>query len=261
MEYDNKKSGFSLAETMVALVIVALVLAAAAPLVAKKMTNDAKRYLFASGNNVFAAAGVRQVLNVGSGSELDNVKLNVNGGANIQGNLTVNNKDDDNNNVTMILAADGIRKGTDDGDVLFQIDPDTRETNIEIAIPDYTQMSSGSNTLTKAPSNGFVYISNATRGYTISTCAGGEPDPTGNYKGNINFTVRQESADSDSDGNNDTVSVSVLPMIIPISKGQCYICNNNAVTVGGTTFNDANYDNQCYFIPLKHAVAEEIPAS
>ena len=266
----NIKSGFSLAETMVVLVIVAILMAAAAPLVAKKMSNDSKRLISVSndGKAVFVAAGDNQVLNVGSKSE--NLKLKVNGNTEMNGDLKIINKlTKDGSNINMIFKSDGIKtkNGSPENEkYLFKIDPASRETNIEIAIPDYKEMKEGTNYPVKVTDNGFVYVSNSLKGFKVQkTSISGATNSSALSKAAagtvINLTAFQEQITLDGK----TVNIATrLPLLIPVSEGSYFQCANgnfmiadggNLKTINNSwlTESSAYYQNKCYFIPLAKA--------
>ena len=73
----NKKEGFSLAEAMVVLVIIAVVMAMAAPLIAHKANSDQKRLIYLGANsNIATAMGNAQNFGIGDRNPSD-AKLTV----------------------------------------------------------------------------------------------------------------------------------------------------------------------------------------
>ena len=65
---DECKKGFSLAETMIMLVIVSIILAVSAPLITRKAAADAQRLIMqgaSGGNSVVTALGGSQTLGIG----------------------------------------------------------------------------------------------------------------------------------------------------------------------------------------------------
>ena len=264
-----QSSAFSLAETMVVLVIVAILMAAAAPLIAKKMSNDSKRLISVSndGTTVFVAAGDNQVLNVGSKSKKD-LKLKVNGNTEMNGDLKIVNKPESGDAVNMILTADGIKTKSTSGDekYLFKIDPASRETNIEIAIPDYSKIHTECSDVSgcNAPENGFIYSTNSLRGFEISetVCSGSTSIAETSSMPTIKLQTRQKKTLKKYDFSNTSYNtnknvVISLPLLVPIKKNNCYKCDNatlNVVSAGLVTLTgDENIANKCYFIPLTKA--------
>ena len=229
----NKLKAFSLAETMVVLVIVAIIMAAAAPLVVKKMSGGNNRLIIDDGNNVFVAAGNSQSLHIGR-SASDNTKLVVNGNTNLNGNLTITNRDISGTAQTIKLAADGIKSSDDN--TIFNVTYDgatrTATTNIEIAIPDYAKISDACNNC-KAERDGYIYATNLVddNNFSVGTaCDAIVNTPTGESNTTVNLTI---TTTTNASGNQ---TIESFPMLIPVSAGTCWACGNN-----------------CYFIPLKTA--------
>ena len=275
------KSAFSLAETMVVMVIVAILMAVAAPLVAKKMSNDSKRLISTdvNGQQVYVAAGSEQVLSVGSNNKKD-LKLKVNGNTEMNGDLTIVNKPSGDEAVNMILTADGIKTKPTSGDeqYLFQINPTTRETNIEIAIPDYSKMKEGTDKPVRVTENGFVYVINSLKGFKYQNSTVGltiaeivdsstlNDDTSGMI---VDLTPYQDHFNIDS---TDVYVATRLPLLVPVSKDTYFQCLNNPISIyrkeGFATVNvnpiymnnnnPALVNNKCYFIPLAKARATTI---
>ena len=256
----SKNMGFSLAEAMVSMVIIAIVLAAIAPLIANNMSNKQKGIIYRNGLNINTAKGNNQDLQIGLKKFSDKLKLRVFGNTAMDGDLTIQNKDNENTK-TIKLTAEGIK--TEDNKVIFNVDSDTEETNIELFIPNYEKMSAGSvNTYMKAPSNGYVFIENSVKGFEINTnsnCMGSAPSGS-NSNGTILYTAKQEIVTI---GEKKQIVATVMPLLVPIQKNNCYKCKNENITINGTTVTTSvdSTSNYCYFIPLAKAGATIIDPS
>ena len=179
---------------------------------------------------------------------------------------------------------------------IFTINPQTGETNLQSAIPDYANISAPAqeNTLMRTPKDanninnldGYLYISNALGGYTITegnTCNGAVDFRTnGAVINNINMqTVQNSLMVSVQRGPNPDERITEyyslitrLPLLVPISKNQCFRCTNNVFrvqvpTATGTGIAGGNYqipvgsssgnENKCAFIPLKKVMVPQTP--
>ena len=128
-------------------------------------------------------------------------------------------------------------------------------------MPDYSNISDGINdgTIVKAPSNGYVYVSNSLKRFKLynkkkAGCNNSTSYPTytnGSGLNEIDMAIIHESREV---GGNTYNFATTLPLLVPISKGSCYWCENYNVFGAGLGFNPTNnIDNKCYFIPLKKA--------
>ena len=110
-------SGFSLAEAMVMLVIVAVLMAVSAPLITRRAAADAKRLILQGvdgGMDVVVALGDRQSFGVGTSNPQNpnqggNVKFHVMGNSLLNGDLTITG----NNNTTRSIFINGRQLTTD----------------------------------------------------------------------------------------------------------------------------------------------------
>lgn len=209
-----KISGFSLVEAMIMLVVVSIIMAVLAPLMVNKAKANQGKAIYTSGGNVLTAQGSNQNLVIGqNGSTTE--KLVVNGKAKVSSGLTVGESE---------ITSESIRIGKSDSAAL-NVDKDGK-TNIEISVPDYGKKTTIS-TSCVAPSNGFFYISDSLKSYTITPNSSDTPCsvPTDDTN-ELNLTVTTAGGSSS------------FPMLVPVQKGDKMECGASAT---------------CYFMPLANA--------
>ena len=132
----NSKNGFSLAEAMVMLVVIAILLAVSAPLIAKKSNADQRRLVVQSGINPVTAMGNNQ--NFGIGTNNPNAKLHVRANRLLANFVSTIAGNGDNANTTEIFQViPGSNAANQNG---FKVFADGT-TNVRTCVPDYENAS------------------------------------------------------------------------------------------------------------------------
>ena len=171
-----KKCGFSLAEAMVMLVIVAILMALSAPLIAKRSSADAKKLvqqntnntqtLYDSGNNPVAPeAGFSSIFstinpnqNYGIGTRTPNAKLHVQGTNANADILNVTARQ-----ITPRAAGDSAEqaalKAAADTGLFVRRNGNNAEVNIVACVPDWSRISVGA-PVSPFPEDGYLLVKN-----------------------------------------------------------------------------------------------------
>lgn len=167
---NNGKSAFSLAETMIMLMIVAIIMAVSAPLITRKAAADARRLILTGqdgGADVVVAPANLQTFGIGTTNPINSengtqIKLHVNGGSILNGSVRIG----DNNNLILNNDGNGIFQinGTDGTDTsktnTFKFNTKDGTTNI-VTMPRYDDITN-SKILTQAKmfvasTDGYIY--------------------------------------------------------------------------------------------------------
>ena len=237
------KNGFSLAEAMVMLVVIAILLAVSAPLIAKKSNADQRRIAVIGNNSsIFVAQGRDQIFNIGASGNPEQEKFRINGKSKIEGTLGfVNNMTNKegfffkegsftNHNHENKEGATIYYKANDSTDnILISVDKEG-VTNIEVPIPDYSKIyTCKSGTKYKPNKNGYLYIKDASKDFKIYANCNTGTNPETETTSPIEIDMEIKTQDS---------KFKSFPSLITVSAKTCFKCNTS--------------DN-CYFMPLTTA--------
>ena len=176
---DECKKGFSLAETMIMLVIVSIILAVSAPLITRKAAADAQRLIMqgaSGGNSVVTALGGSQTLGIGLTNPENSLRFADNAGAvddriiklHLDGNAILNGRVFIGGNNNLYLNNNGgifeIRDRAADGTTSHTFQFNTTNGTANIAtMPDYTRnftrvMASPGNANFLAKENMYLFV-------------------------------------------------------------------------------------------------------
>ena len=179
---NSKKSGFSLAETMIMLVIVAIIMAVSAPLITKKAAADAKRLILQGqdgGADVVVATGSNQSFGVGLTNPQNynndndfNAKLHVNGGSILNGSVRIGEQS--KNDLVISNTGTGVlRISGNDGastPVTSNVNFDFVNKTVNIAtMPDYSKhIVLNTGVVYQAQEDGYLYIGDVDETYPFN---------------------------------------------------------------------------------------------
>ena len=223
----NKKYAFSLAEAMVMLVIIAIVMAMAAPLIAHKANADAKRLIFlGTGSNIATAMGNNQ--NFGIGIKNPDAKL------------TVNAVGDDKNLVAkfisnFVISKSGLtdpQKATRAKNVIFQVTPKTDAYTTAHGNPDGFQVfADGTTNVACTPDYDniqFIYQRNSGNKNNFNDYDLSNPDIDDTY-GKTYLCTPNDYTTSEGNKNSSYKGITYIP------KQNGYLISSRALTVARAT--------------------------